>query len=423
MSNYVATSNPSRLSAKSIIVTTAAIFFAGAVLIVLLNGNCGDDDNKLQGETLSTALWGKQASAALHRVASWISIPQPTSFLPGWLVTYDSLSAKQKQSYLWEQMIPGGTHGNWANPLETVVKASMTSYTILMETITTDWREEGHQKITHGQGATALAHFEWLPNKYTGMFQKADHCVIRMANAAHPSQSGVKATYGPNLAIKCLNDGKKSANLLNLWQLDGYDSLPKDRTDSCSFFEAGVCSHIPLRDNMNAGLKKIFVPAFNKVDSNSMLVGVSQFAKVDQTGQNITSPEFPFSLHFQPRPEYNKIPCEFDAPGRNSQLLSIPSDLVNKALYDVYAIHDPWMDRPAGKPDVRKIGELILDTAFIGSKYGDQRLFFEHTFWAKEVALLDNDPDRQKNWNEYTGNTEFMKTEGAMLYEQYLPKM
>jgi len=330
---------------------------------------------------------------------------------------YYALPAEQKQTFLWGQMTAGG-HGSWANPVVTIAKAMQTSYTWLMQSTTTDWREAGHQKITHGVGGHALAHFNWLPNDYTGMFQKADHCVIRMANAAQPGTLAMTA-YGPNLAIKCLNDGNKSANLVNLWQLDGYAVLPKDKTKTCSYFEAPVGPHTPLRDDINAGLKDIFVPAFNKVDPNSMLIGVSQFALVNQGGNSIMSPRFPFSLHFQPRPEYNKVPCNFS--DYTSQLKNIPMNMVGKTLYDVYAIHDPWIERPEGKPDVKKIGELVLDTAFIGSQYGDQQLFFQHTFWAKEQAMISDDPDRQSKWIKYTGNKEWMKTEGAMLYEPHLP--
>merc|ERR1712166_53873 len=331
---------------------------------------------------------------------------------------YTTLPAQQKQNYLWQQMSADTKGGSFANPLKTLYYAAQTSYTRLMASVTTDWREPNHQKITHGRGGHALAHFNLLPNNYTGMFQKADHCVIRMANAAVPGTIGMNA-YGPNLAIKCLNDGNKSANLLNLWQLDGYAVLPKNTSKSCSYFEAPVGPHTPLRDDMNIGLKDIFVPDFNKVDPNSMLVGVSQFALVDQGGRSVSSAQFPFSLHFQPRPEYNKVPCTFD--DYISQLKNVPMDMVSKTLYDVYAIADPWMERPIGKPDVQKIGELVLDTAFIGSTYGDQQLFFEHTFWAKEQALIGYDPYRQSKWIKYTSNKEWMRTEGAMLYEPYLP--
>ena len=75
-----------------------------------------------------------------------------------------------------------------------------------------DWLEPGHQKITHGVGGHARAHTSWaVANPYTGMFQRADNCIARVANAAHPRHGG------PNLAIKCLNDGPESANVQALW--------------------------------------------------------------------------------------------------------------------------------------------------------------------------------------------------------------
>lgn len=75
------------------------------------------------------------------------------------------------------------------NPLKTIIKVSDPEYLWAMTNIHEDWRgtyQNPHHKATHGFGMHARAHFEWHENNYTGMFQKADNCVIRMANAALP---------------------------------------------------------------------------------------------------------------------------------------------------------------------------------------------------------------------------------------------
>ena len=58
----------------------------------------------------------------------------------------------------------------------------------------------------------------------------------------------------------------------------------------------------------------------------------------------------------------------------------------------------------------------------MSSTFGDTRLFFRHTFFAAELEELvrSSQEDRAVQWLRYTNDTEFMKTEGAMLYQPFL---
>ena len=155
---------------------------------------------------------------------------------------------------------------------------------------------------------------------------------------------------------------------------------------------------------------------FQKVDPHSMLLGVSQMAAVHQSGAPAAPMAFPFGLVFQPRPELNDIPCVFEK--YTSQLQQIVN---GTTLFDIYAVSEPWLTRPAGAPNVTKLGELRLDSGFVDSTFGDTLLFFRHTFFAEElerVAAVSE--QRHAQWLNYTSNTEWMKTEGAMLYAPYL---
>jgi hypothetical protein len=80
------------------------------------------------------------------------------------------------------------------------------------------------------------------------MFQQADHCIARIANAAKPSKSRlVPASYNPNMAVKCFRDqGVESANVQTIWEIDGYDVLPGgkgENKDSCSYFDVPLSNH------------------------------------------------------------------------------------------------------------------------------------------------------------------------------------
>eukprot|EP00040_Diaphanoeca_grandis_P043569 m.268466 g.268466 ORF g.268466 m.268466 type:complete len:157 (+) comp78582_c0_seq1:135-605(+) len=91
---------------------------------------------------------------------------------------YESLPALNKSDFVWTQLTHDETGGEFMNPIETLLYASQSSYLELMQSLTSDWRDKDHRKITHGVGGHARAHFEWLSNPYTGMFQQADHCTF-----------------------------------------------------------------------------------------------------------------------------------------------------------------------------------------------------------------------------------------------------
>jgi hypothetical protein len=307
------------------------------------------------------------------------------------------------------------------NPLASLGYAANPAY---LENMTTHsevyWDGPAHQKITHGIGGHAKAHFKWNNNSYSGMFQQADSCVIRMANAAEPVHG---TAYNPNLAIKCYrSDGMESANIQTLWEIDGYNVLPPNRTKSCSMFGAPLSNHCGYRDNINKPLKDYFIKDFDKVSPRSMWIGASQLAVGTQDGVAVAPKHtnFPFALVFDPAPGAADTECTFS--NYTSQLYNLGPDWVGKGLYEVYAVKDPWMDRPAGKPDIEHIGSLVLDSAFTTSLYGDTQLFFRHVFWETELALMQQvDVKRWNLWDAYAKDAEWYKEEGAAWYQPFLP--
>jgi len=287
-----------------------------------------------------------------------------------------------------------------------------------------------HEKITHGIAGHAKAHFEWCNNNpYTGMFQKADECIIRIANALEPVTSKDSllgalnpTTYNPNMGIKCFRDGEAdSANLEMIWEIDGYNVLPEGLKNSCSYFEKPYANHCGRRDDINFGAKDIFIPSFERLDDRAMWLGVSQFAEADQAGNRENKPNFPFALILQPHPDLNKIPCKFHDV--MSQLHNIDASWVGRDIFSIYAVHDPWMSRPSGSPEPVRIGTMKLDSQFTTSYYADTKLFFRHTFFHKELDKLEEvDSGRAAKWKRYSSNFENYKADGAYWYEPFLPK-
>jgi len=332
---------------------------------------------------------------------------------------YEDGSAQWKQDFLWGKVMLDQTGDKFMNPIQTLFKVAQKAYLMAMTDTHADIRE-GHKKSTHGVGAVAKSHFKWKNNQYTGMFQQADNCIIRMANAAKPGTLAMTA-YGPNLAVKCLRDGVESANMQFIWQLDGYAVIPEGLKKSCSYFEAPLCSHTPLRDNISMTLKNTFVGYFDGVDPHSMLLGVSQMSTHRQDGTAVTEPNFPFALVMSPTPALNQVKCDFD--NVTSQLLNLePAGMSSpgQVLYEVHAVHDPTPGGPDAS-SVTHIGSLVLDSPFTTSTFGDTELFYRHTFFQAELDALNAvDADRADSWSSYVSSEENYKTEGASLYWPFL---
>lgn len=327
-------------------------------------------------------------------------------------MSYEDMSAAKKLKYLWGKVMKDTTPGSFMDPAKTVPIIEKSDNLKAMTKVHSDWRAVGHQKVTHGLGAVAKAHFKWKKNEYSGMFQQADNCVIRMANAAPPTAGF--AAYGPNLAVKCLRDGLESANMLFIWELDGYAVRPQGAQQSCSYFETPIANHNPIRDDLAAPLKHFFCPAFQAIDPHSMWSGLSQMAWASQNGTEVT-PHFPFALVLKPAEGLNKVPCTFSEP--NSQLLNI--DKSKKTLYEIYASHDP-LKGPTSSLEM--IGSLVLDTPFTPSRYADTELFFRHTFWNDEMKQIELvDPARAAKWSAYAKQKNINEIEGAHLYWPLLP--
>lgn len=333
---------------------------------------------------------------------------------------YGSMSASQKLEFLWQNIVADTHGGSFMNPVQTIITVMNPAYLWAMTSIHSDWREASHCKATHGVGAHARAHFVWKKNNYTGMFQQADQCIIRMANAAPPGGVAM-TTYGPNLAVKCLRDGAESANMNFIWQVDGYAVMPKGAQSSCSYFETPLSNHNPLRDDIAMPLRSTFISAFQKTDPHSMFLGLSDMASKAQSG-DVKSPHVPWALVMKPAEGLNQVDCKFDEP--ISQLLNLEHAGVGvpgKTLYEVYAVRDPsksWQEPAA----VEHIGSLVLDSSFTPSTYGDKQLFFRHIFFKEELdTLLKNEPYRAAAWSAYANNEENYKHEGANIYWPLLP--
>jgi len=216
---------------------------------------------------------------------------------------------------------------------------------------------DGRPKLIHVLGSTAEA--EFIASKdspYTGLFQGADSCLIRVSLAGDPHDNN----FIPGMAMKCLRDGvSPSGNVLAMRGLDGQGA--DFNAFSNSWFNA-------VNPPSNKALRAVADIVFKRASQCPSWISNAQWARADQEGKPVLAPRWPIEAEFRPTDEIK-------ASGKNivagsdlrDQLKSIPPQT---QLFNVYT--------KTAESDSVKIGEIWTKSRFIASDFQDNILFFRH---------------------------------------------
>ena len=121
--------------------------------------------------------------------------------------------AKDKHSDLWSKISADKTPSKFPSPYGILLISMEKSFDTA-----SDVMPSGRAKFIHSVGATCKVKFVHKGGKYTGIFQGADHGLIRLSSAAEPSSSQPLA---PGMSLKFLRDGVDSANLVSMFSVNG----------------------------------------------------------------------------------------------------------------------------------------------------------------------------------------------------------
>lgn len=294
---------------------------------------------------------------------------------------YIKLSAEKKKNLLWSACsAEQKPYGWWSafNLARIFFEDMKPSFDNVYDVMPDDDRN----KYIHSVGTVGKFVIESEPDQpFTGIFKGCKHVIGRLSVAKEPSTSnstkktpnGAVGNFTPGMAIKCLRDGIKSANIIVMYSVEGQPSW--------NFFEKDFTNHIPekISDFALKALAKKFAQATPFVST----LGTRDFATYDESGKKV-DPVLPFSLVFKPRAEVKKLfPTEF----KQDYLEQLKSIEPNTVLYDIYGNKGP-------KTELIKIGQLrLVDEKMITSKFGDKDLFFQHSYWDDDINLH---PDWEK---------------------------
>lgn len=275
---------------------------------------------------------------------------------------YEELKAAQKKSIVMAHVVKDRRSGTYPNPVS-ILTGILGESVMMSFDASADVFPQSRSKYIHSVGVTGGIRFDSNGrHPYKGLFEGAEHGVLRLSSAKDPSSGGT----APGMGIKFFRDGRPSANFVAMYSLDGQ---PCSDTD---FFQHDWNNHIALTDNF--GLK-IIAAKFWQASYCPLMVGLSDLARSADGQQNA----FPFKLNF-----HSLVKSDCECKDYEKCLQNLITNLpVGKELFEVRAQAEPSAQEEL-------IGTITVTDAFTTSKFGDEDLFFKHQHMEEDYELQPN---------------------------------
>lgn len=285
---------------------------------------------------------------------------------------YQSLSACQKQELLWKD-IKLSEHQDLPKlskfGLFQLIGMGVQALTKKAER-NSDVSPKKWKKYLHQRGSVAKVKFVPTENSpYTGIFQGSECGLLRMSITYRPTK---KRAFAPGLALKVLRDGKPSANISALYRLDGQGT-------NYNILANPLSNIVPMGDEL--GLKLVH-KVFKKVTDYPEELLLNHFSDLDEKGETVENAKAPRQVFFVPNQSFNFSSSKHDF---RKDLETIPA---GTTIYKVYAASEKLKDfdyTEYKNEDIKKflneaklIGEIITDSEFVASEFGDNGIFFRH---------------------------------------------
>jgi hypothetical protein len=226
----------------------------------------------------------------------------------------------------------------------------------------------GRRKLIHAFGAEARLRLVITPtaaHDYTGILAGGAECIIgRFSLASKPTP---EASI-PALALKIFIAGEPPS--LNLLLMHAVDAQPGK-----NYFAQTFSNVLPPAESFSA---RLLAAAFahsavqiGAVDGNPGRLTLDHLTSMQTDGKPVVAPRTPYRLLFQPTAQAHALMRD-DAAGSDfrDRLATLP---VGQAIYDVFALAEG-----AAPAAATPLGQLLLISPVIASRYGDETLYFRH---------------------------------------------
>eukprot|EP00656_Telonema_subtile_P029374 TRINITY_DN3251_c0_g1_i9.p1 TRINITY_DN3251_c0_g1~~TRINITY_DN3251_c0_g1_i9.p1 ORF type:complete len:450 (+),score=132.35 TRINITY_DN3251_c0_g1_i9:102-1451(+) len=292
----------------------------------------------------------------------------------------DSLTAAQKAAKMWTLIKNSEYKASWSSKQYPDGWYSLSLAKLFTESMDepfdrfADNLPAGRERLIHSFGSVAQVKLTAAKNNtFTGLFEGADHGVIRLSLAANPAFAG----FTPGFGLKFFRDGQPSGNIISMYALSGQGS-------DYNFFKHSFKNHVP--SNVTGALTAL-AGAFAKGALNPTKIAVDGFSAADQRGKTATQPKFPEMVYWKP----NKALTGRFKAAKHEFRADLATIAPGTMLYEVFAV-DHGECLCSGEPcadfstcNTTKIGELSTSSGFVASKWGDDNIFFQHYRWSKKT--------------------------------------
>ena len=291
-----------------------------------------------------------------------------------------ALSACEKAEAMWQAGILPSRYEQLP-PLAGVGFADLLAITnraFALKAFTTegDELEAGHAKRIHAFGAEARLRFEVPPgaqHRYSGIFRSGAACAIgRFSLANKPTER----TSIPALAIKFFIDGQHPS--LNVHLMNSVDGQ-----EGHDFFASDFSNILPPAQSFATKMLdrafRTVAEDFGAEDPNPGRLTLDHLSAMRPNGEAVRDPVTPYRIVLKPTAAARALmPDARAADDFRLRLAALP---VGTAIYDVFAL-----DARESVEDSQQLGQLILTSPVVASRYGDETLFFQHHTRRKQPA-------------------------------------
>lgn len=308
---------------------------------------------------IAIAVTGCQSAAQIPHASV------PTNAIP-------SGTACQKADAMWHDKILPSRYAQLP-PLTSpgivgLLKLMTDRFSVKALTSTGDELEPGRRKLIHAFGAEArmrLVVSAKAMQGYTGIFQSGAECAIARFSLANKPDTD---TSIPGLALKVFIDGDRpSVNLLMMHSIDAQVGHNYFAQDFSNILPPAVA--FPKR-LLESGFKRSAV-LFGAKDTNPGRLTLEHLAGTLPNGERIATPKVPYQLIFKPTAYTRALMA--DATSTDDFRVKMAGISVGQAIYDIYTLMEGDLAANA-----KFLGQLILATPIVSSRYGDETLYFQH---------------------------------------------
>jgi hypothetical protein len=243
-------------------------------------------------------------------------------------------------------------------------------------------------KAIHKSGSVAQVFFKPADDSpFTGLWADNRACGLIRLSLANKDNDVVI----PGLAVKMFVDGKPSQNFVAMYSLDG-------QAKDYNFFANSFSNIVPSPKNPAL---KILEKAFAKAAFFPTAVYLQDYASIDRNGNKVDNPVFPVRIEMEPNPALKQ---KFSSDKHDFR-----DDLDPKNISSGTELYKVWASRPEDYPNAANdssfneqtfeaaqqpldpakrvlVGTFISRTAFVSSRWADERLFFKHQRFANKLG-------------------------------------